>query len=164
MKFFFFLLVLFSLNAAAQVDSADRTITVQLPVKGVVLYGTYIAEVPSWKMRKIPDVLHPLIGTGTKPDSLVTVTVPANSLYSFINRILNERYGAIYPVAQSIFHNAPAITGYTGLFQQITVKANGNGSEKAAATWIRNRYLSYDSALQAFYNELYQKGVNWIKD
>lgn len=158
------LLVFSCLQSFAQIDSASLTLSVQLPVKGIVLYGAYVSEVPSWSERKTPDALLPLIGSGTKPDSLVNVTVKAGTLFTFIQKMLSERYGAIYTPAQSIFNNNPVITGYTGLFSQIVTKANGNTSEKAAATYVVNQYNAYTSALTSAYNDTYTRGVNWIRN
>lgn len=164
MKHILLSLLIFSLRASAQTDSASMSITVQLPVKAVIMYGYYISETPAWSERKTPDILKPLIGTGTKPDSLVNATVQAGPLFYFITRVISEKYESIRTIAQSIFNNSPAITGYTALFTQITGKANGNTSEKAAATYLINRYNAYTIALTSYYTEMYGRGLSFIQN
>jgi hypothetical protein len=164
MKYVFLFLLFVSLKSSAQVDSSNLTITVQLPVKAIVLYGNYISESVTWAERKTPDILLPVIGSGTKPDSLVTVVVKTGPLFMFISRVISERYASINTVALSIFNNSPAITGYTALFTQISAKAAGNTSEKAAATYLVNRYNSYTAVLSSAFTEMYNRGLAWIRN
>ncbi|RZL08920.1 MAG: hypothetical protein EOO89_22130, partial [Pedobacter sp.] len=122
-KAILFLSILFSLTVTAQVDQdslmntyKNNTLSIKVPVKAVVLYANYASETVSWERRKEPDYYKPLIGSATKPDSLVNITISATNLAEYVCRLTGERYGAINAVASSIFNNSPAITGYTALF------------------------------------------------
>lgn len=147
----------------AQIDSASQTITVQLPVKAIVLQSAFWSETPTWADRKAPDQMLTLIGSGTQPDSLVTVSIKASQLLSFVKRLASERYGMIGTTARSILNNVPSITGYTNLVSQITTKAT-SGTQQAAANYIKNGYTAYSAILSALYDEYYQKGLDWIRN
>lgn len=167
--------IFFSLSASAQLtdstaiaDSIQNShalenITVKLPVKAIVLYAYYFQENFTWDNRLAPDSYKSLIGTGTQPDSLVTVTVPAKNLSDFIDNVYGERYGAIKDYAGSVFNNSPAIIGYTALFTQITALANGFGSQKNAANYMIWRYNKYTGNLTKLINQYYSKGLYWIQ-
>jgi hypothetical protein len=168
--------ILFSLSASAQnQDSLQRVadsiqmshqnevITVTLPVKAVVLYAYYFQRNFDWSNRLAPDGYKGLVGTGTKPDSLVTVTVPAKNLSDFVDNVNGERYGAIFTYAQSVFNNTPAIAGYTALFTQVVNISNGNTSQKAAANYMIWRYNKYTGNLTNLINDYYTKGLYWIQ-
>lgn len=140
--------ILLSLNSFAQSDSllqtyAGNVITVTIPLKGVVLYANYESESFSWAKRKEPDGFKTLIGSGTKPDSLITVTITADQLATYVIRLMGERNGLISDMVNSLFHNTPTISGYTDLFTQVVTKANGNGSEKNAAQYVVWKYTKY---------------------
>lgn len=168
--------ILFSLSASAQLtdstaiaDSiqnshANEPITIKLPVKAVVLYAYYFSRNFSWDNRKAPDVYKGIVGSGTKPDSIVTVTVPAKDLSDYIDNIDGERYGAIKDYAESVFNNTPAIPGYTALFTQVVTIANGNSSQKAAANYLIWRYNKYTGNLMNLIADYYAKGLHWIRN
>jgi hypothetical protein len=167
--------ILFSLSANAQLTDSTaiadsiqmshqyEAVTVTLPVKAVVLYAYYFSQNFSWDNRKAPDSYKPLVGSGTKPDSLVTVTVAAKDLSDFVNNVYGERYGAIKDYALSVFNNSPAISGYTALFTQITTIANGNGTQKNAAGYMIWRYNKYTGNLSSLISDYYSKGLYWIQ-
>ena len=167
--------ILFSLSASAQLtdstaiaDSiqnshASEPITVKIPVKAIILYAYYFSQNFSWDNRKAPDDYKGLIGSGTKPDSLVTVTVAAKDLSDFVDNVHGERYGAIKDYAQSVFNNTPAISGYTALFTQVVTIASGNGTQKNAANYMVWRYNKYTGNLTNLIQQYYSKGLYWIQ-
>lgn len=168
-KVLFAILFFVSINATAQIDSLTQTyapnpITVTIPVKAVVMYASYLHDSPSWADRTAPDYFKTMIGSGNLPDSLVTVTMKAEQLAVFVLRLQAERFGAIDTVNHSIFNNSPAIPGYTALITQVVSKANGAGAQKNAAIYVRERYLNYRNTLYNLYGEMYQKGLNWIRN
>lgn len=174
-KIIFSISILFSLSASAQLTDStaiadsiqlshqNEPITVKLPVKAIVLHAYYFSQNFSWDKRDAPDGYKGLIGSGTKPDSLVTLTIPALTLSDFIDNVYGERYGAISAYAQSVFNNTPAISGYTALFTQIVSIANGNTSQKAAANYMIWRYNRYTGNLTNLINQYYSKGLYWIQ-
>lgn len=167
-QIFLSIAILFSLNSFAQTDSllqtyADKTITVKIPLKGVVLYANYAAEKMTWDNRNAPDGFKPLIGSGTKPDTLINVTITAGQLAEYIIRLTGERYGVIHEVVNSLFHNSPVIVGYTDLFTQVVTKANGNGTEKNAAQYVVWRYGKYSDTMDDLILQYWNKGLNWIQ-
>jgi hypothetical protein len=169
--FLFAAIIGFSLTVSAQEPIPDTltqfknsTISVQVPVKAVVLYAYYMSQYPSWENRKAPDYFLTIIGTGTKPDSLVNVTVTADNLAVFAMKLSAERYGTINTTARSIFNNSPAISGYTALFTQVANKANGNTGEKGAAQYVVAKYNAYSTSLTNHGLEMYQSGLDWIRN
>lgn len=152
------------LSAFSQIDSAAQTITVLLPVKAIKLHGYKLSSELNWTQRKAPDALLPLIGSGNNLDSVVTVVVKAGVLADFVRWLLWQPYGAGMVPIRSILSNVPSITGYTALTSQITTKANGNTSEKAAATYIIGRYNIYIAELTDAYNQALANGEAWIRN
>lgn len=163
-KILFASLLLLSIQSFAQIDSASQTITVLLPVKGIVLYGYKQSISADWSQRKAPDVLLPLIGSGNQPDSVVAVVTKAGILVDWLNWLQTQPYGAANAVIRSILSNSPAITGYTALTTQVVNKANGNSSEKLAATYVVNRYNFFQAYLTDQYNQAYVAGLAWIRN
>lgn len=167
--------ILFSLSASAQLtdstaiaDSiqnshANEPVTVKLPVKAIVLYAYYFSQNFKWENRLAPDSYKGLIGSGTKPDSLVTVTVAAKDLSDFVDNVNGERHGAIKDYAESVFNNTPAITGYTALFTQVVSIASGNTTQKNAANYMIWRYNRYTGNLTSLIQQYYSKGLYWIQ-
>lgn len=165
MKYVFIFLIFFSIQKGfAQIDSASQTVTVQFPVKGIVLYGFKLSVSSNWADRKAPDALLPLIGSGTQPDSVINVTVKAGTLSDFLGWLITQSYGAANAPVRSILSNSPAIAGYTALTSQIVAKANGNTAEKAAATYVVSRYNAYQQELTNQYNTAYAAGLAWIRN
>lgn len=166
-KILLIILVFISLNSFAQ-DSLmntykDNPITFKIPVKGVILYAYYFQQNFNWNNRLAPDSYKPIVGSGTQLDSVVTVTTTADQLSTFVINVIAERYGAIYNTAQSIFYNNPAITGYTGLFSQITTIANGSGSQKNAASYVVYKYNQYTQTMTDLTNNMMNTGLYWIQ-
>lgn len=162
-KLLFGLTFIISISSFAQTDSAKQTITVKLPVKAIVLYGTYLSQQPNWEDRKAPDQLQALVGSGTQLDSVVNVTVAAGKLATFVTQLMGDRYGALSAVNRSIFNNTPAITGYTALTTQINTIATGNTSQKAAAIYVINAYNAYTANLSTLYDQMIATGLAWIR-
>ncbi len=158
------LAIFLSTSAKAQTDTASQNITVLLPVKAVVFYSTFLSTQPSWADRKAPDYLITRIGSGTQPDSVVTVTLKAQQLLNYIIKLNSESYGVVGNLTRSIMTNYTTITGYTGLAAQITTKANGATVDKAPATWIKDRYNVYLQNMTDVYNQQYQAGIDFSRN
>jgi hypothetical protein len=88
----------------------------------------------------------------------------ARQLADYAIRLTSERYGAASTFNRSLFNNSPSIPGYTALFTQVTTKADGNGSEKNAAIYVREKYNAYVATMTALYNEWYSKGLEFIRN
>lgn len=150
MKRLFFLLLIASTTATAQ-NYQDSTITLQLTQR-TAWWITKALEL-QWDNRKLPDVLRAYVGSGTRPDSLFTVTLRAGLVRNGMELLLTRPLLLAIDDYRSIVLNQPAITGYTALATQINTKANGNSSEKQVATWLRDWYLDRVATFQGLYNE-----------
>ena len=169
------ILILFSFTAKAQVDStqykdsvlnsyANNLLPLKLPVKAIALYAYYFSRDFKWENRLAPDSYKALIGSGTKPDSLVNVVISAKNLTEFAQNLQGERYGAVYNYAKSIFENQPAIPGYTSLIGQILgLSATGTASQKNGAQYVITKYGAYSNNLTNMINQYYQQGIYWIQ-
>ena len=170
------ILILFSFTANAQLtdstaykDSvlnsyANNTLNLKLPVKAIALYAYYYSRNFSWENRKAPDAYKPLIGTGTKPDSLVNVTITAKDLTEFLNHLQGERHGAVAAYNNSIFNNIPAIAGYTSLVNQVvTISNTGTQNQKNGAQYVITKYGAYSTNLTNMINQYYTEGIFWIQ-
>ena len=169
------ILILFSFTAKAQVDStqykdsvlnsyANNLLPLKLPVKAIALYAYYFSRDFKWENRLAPDSYKALIGSGTKPDSLVNVVISAKNLTEFAQNLQGERYGAAYNYNRSIFENSPAITGYTSLIGQILgLSAAGTQAQKNGAQYVITKYGAYSTNLTNMINQYYQQGINWIQ-
>lgn len=167
--------ILFSLNVSAQTDStaykdsvlnsyANNQMPLVLPVKAISLYAYYYSRNFSWDNRLAPDAFKLLIGTGTKPDSLVHITLTAKQITDFAQNLQGERYGAVYNYARSIFENSPAISGYTPLITQLlTLGISGTQDQKNGFTYINTKYGAYSTNLTNLINQYYNQGVYWIQ-
>lgn len=172
--------ILFSINASAQL--ADSTaykdsvlnsyannlmpvkLPVKLPVKAIALYAYYFSRSFDWSNRLAPDSYKLLIGSGTKPDSLVNVSLTAKNITEFAQNLQGERYGAVYNYARSIFENSPAIPGYTALINQLLVLGiGGTPDQKNGFTYINTKYGAYSTNLANMINDYYTKGIYWIQ-
>jgi hypothetical protein len=170
------LLVLIAFNANAQSDSArvvdstmneysKKNIALTLPLKGIVLYAYYASEVITWDRRREPDAFKSLIGSGTKPDSLINVTVNGKLIADFVIRLMGERHGVIDGVIKGVLNNSPAIPGYTSLVNQVGAKlVNGTANEKKAAEYIIWRYNKHSTLLNSITNSYWQLGLDWINN
>lgn len=139
-------------------------ITIQLPLKAIIIFAYYVRETPTWVDRKLPDVLKTLIGSETNPDALFTITMDSSKLIFLVNKMQAERSSTIKLFHDSLMFNIPTIVGYTGLQDQVLAIAAGNGTEKAAAQEVVDKYVEYRTALEAMYTEMYNKGLEWIND
>lgn len=175
-KLILILSIFFSTTAFAQLDStgvvdstmneySKKNIALTLPLKGIVLYAYYAQETVSWDRRKEPDTFKPLIGSGTKPDSLINVTVNGRLIADFVIKMQGERHGVIDGVIKSVMNNQPAIPGYTALVTQVVNKqANGTADEKKAAEYIIWRYNKYTALMTSILNSYWARGLNWINN
>ena len=169
------ILILFSFTATAQVDStqykdsvlnsyANNLLPLKLPVKAIALYAYYFSRNFKWENRLAPDSYKALIGSGTKPDSLVNVTISAKNLTEFLNNLQGERHGAVAAYNNSIFNNIPSIPGYTSLVNQVVgIRNTGNQNQKNAAQYVIVKYTAYTDNLQSLINQYYQQGIYWIQ-
>lgn len=167
--------ILFSLQASAQTDStaykdsvfnsyASNQLPLVLPVKAIALYAYYYQLNFSWANRLSPDYYKPYIGSGTKPDSLVHITLTADQITNFAENLQGERYGAVYNYAQSIFSNNPVITGYTPLITQLLIfGSTGTQAQKNAFTYINTKYGAYSTNLTNLITQYYNAGIYWIQ-
>lgn len=167
-KIFLAIAILISINSFAQSDSLDQyannVLPLKLPVKAIALYAYYFSRDFDWSKRLAPDGYKPLIGSGTKPDSLVNVNITAQQLTQFAQNLQGERYGAVYNYARSIFENSPSISGYTSLITQIlTLAANGTQDQKNGANYVITKYSAYSNNLTDLINGYYQQGIYWIQ-
>lgn len=175
-KLILILSIFFSTTAFAQLDStgvvdstmneySKKNIALTLPLKGIVLYAYYAQETVSWDRRKEPDVFEPLIGSGTKPDSLIKVTVNGRLIADFLIKMQGERHGVIDGVIRSVLNNQPAIPRYTSLVNQVVNKqANGKADEKKAAEYIIWRYNKYTALMTSILNSYWSRGLDWIRN
>lgn len=166
-----FAAIIFSLNATAQVNEdsllnsyANNLLPLKLPVKAIALYAYYFSRDFKWENRLAPNSYKALIGSGTKPDSLVNVSITAKNLTEFAQNLQGERYGAAYNYNRSIFENSPAITGYTSLIGQILgLSAAGTQAQKNGAQYVITKYGAYSTNLTNMINQYYQQGIYWIQ-
>lgn len=175
-KILFLAAIIFSLTATAQTDSthykdsvlnsyANNLLPLKMPVKAIALYAYYFSRTFKWENRLAPDSYKALIGSGTKPDSLVNVQISAKNLTEFAQNLQGERYGAVYNYAKSIFENQPAIPGYTSLIGQILgLSATGTQDQKNGAQYVITKYGAYSGNLQSLINGYYEQGLKWIRN
>jgi hypothetical protein len=175
-KLFVLIAITFSLSASAQLadstaykDSvlnsyANNLMPLKLPVKAIALYAYYFSRDFKWANRLAPDAYKVLIGSGTKPDSLVNVSLTAKNITEFAQNLQGERYGAVYNYARSIFENTPAIPGYTSLITQLlTLGITGTPDQKNGFTYVNTKYGAYSTNLTDMINQYYTQGIYWIQ-
>ncbi len=171
------LLIFASFSATAQIDStqykdsvlnsyAGNKLALKLPVKAINLFAYYYSVNNSvWANRNAPNGYKSLVGSNTKPDSLVNVSVTAKDLTEFAQNLQGERYGAAYNYNRSIFENVPAITGYTALNTQVVNQRNsGTTEQKNAAEYVIAKYGAYTDNLTSLIDDYILKGKDWIKN
>lgn len=143
----------------------ENLITVQLPLKAIIMYAYYLSQDKQWEDRQVPDQLATLIGSETDPNALFTVTIKAKKLSFLLANMLQERNGVIRDFYRSVIQNLPVISGYTALQTQITTKAADNGDpQKDAAQWVLDAFVLYRDGLESLYTENYNRGLAWIND
>jgi hypothetical protein len=134
--------ILFSVSATAQ-GYADSLATFQLSQRAALVIGHYIKTLPAeaaWGNRNAPTTLKNYVGTGTRQDSLFTVTLKAIYITGMIDILLTASNEVIQADRLSIINNSPTIPGYTSLASQVVSKAAGNTSEKQVAQYILDYY------------------------
>lgn len=143
----------------------ENNITVQLPLKAIIMYAFYLSQQKLWEDRKAPDSLKTLIGSETDPDALFTITMKAGKLGFFLKRILVDLNGTIRDFHRSIIQNLPVISGYTGLYAQLVAKAANNGDpQKDTAQWVIDEYIAFSTTLTDQYTQNYNSGLDWINN
>ena len=144
---------------------ANNLMPLKIPVKAIGLFANYFKQNNAvWENRLKPDFFKPYIGSGTKPDSLVNISLTAKEITEFAQNLQGERYGAVYNYARSIFENSPAITGYTPLITQLfTLGISGTADQKNGFTYINVKYGAYSTNLTNLINQYYNQGIDWIK-
>lgn len=146
--------ILFSINASAQQNPQDSTISVQLT--------QYFAQVLSYTLPSdyihsgVVDAVRLYAGSGAKPDSLFTVTAKAKFIWPAIDYIMSSpsvighTLFSKYILNQKVGAAGAAISGYTALRTQIINKATAG---EAGALWLREQYLQREAALIALEGE-----------
>ena len=147
-------------KASAQ-NYADSNITVQLTQRSAYWIGQYIQTSFNWKDRLAPDVLRPYVGSGTKPDSIFTVSMRASYLTGLLERLLSVPTAVAYEDYNAIIYNQPAVVGYVALANQVVIKANGNTSEKQVSQWVVDYYNRRMGDYGKLYTEQKNNVIKW---
>jgi hypothetical protein len=146
------LFLLFISNAAIAQDEQpqwqDSTITIQATQR-LAWWAANSIDL-SWDNRKAPDAFRLAVGSGTRPDSVFTVTIRAGLLQRTLENLLTKPLLLVYNDYRSIILNQPSIPGYTRLDTQIITQANQG---RGAAIWLRDWYNSRVSQFTAAYDE-----------
>jgi hypothetical protein len=100
--------------------------------------------------RKLPDVLTRFVGSGTRPDSIFTVTLRAGLIRDGLELILTRPLLLAYNDYRSIMLGQPTISGYTRLDTQIINQANQG---RGAAIWLRDWFVERTANFNSLYNE-----------
>ena len=150
-----------SLGEASAQNYADSNITVQLTQRSSYWIGQYIQTSFNWKDRLAPDVLRPYVGSGTRPDSVFTVTMRASYLTGLLERLLSAPTAVAYADYNSIIFNQPAVVGYVALANQVVIKANGNTSEKQVSQWVVDYYNKRIGEYDRLYTEQKNNVIRW---
>jgi hypothetical protein len=130
----------------------DSTITIQATQR--LAWWAANSIVLDWTNRKAPDDFRLAVGSGTRPDSVFTVTIKAGLLQRTLENLLTRPLLLVYDDYRAIVLGRQAnnnlIPGYTRLDTQISAQANaGNG----AAIWLRDWYTERLGQFQNAYNE-----------
>ena len=102
------------------------------------------------------DAVRTYAGSGTRPDSLFTVTAKAKFIWPAIDYIMSSpsvvgyTLFAKYILNQRVGAAGAAISGYTALRTQILNKATAG---EAGALWLKEQYLQREAALIALEGE-----------
>lgn len=141
------IILAFSLSAQAQTWQ-DSTITITATQR-LAWWVANSLEL-TWETRKAPDALRTAVGSGTRPDSVFTVTLRAGLLQRAMENLLTRPLLLAIADYRSIFLNQPSVTGYTALATQITNQANQG---RGAAIWLRDWYTGRVADYDRLYNE-----------
>ncbi len=153
------LLVSFSINASAQVDSSDLQIPIRLSLK--VKYWALIGAYPlSMRDSRFADTLRKCIGSGTALDSVSAGTIRAGRFLQFFQQLTAESSGATYKLLNDLLTSTQAQDGWSGLLQQLNSQiANGTQQQKAIAQWLKSKAQQMLSEKGAVSDNLIQAGI-----
>ncbi len=160
MKHLIFLLLLSSTLHAQNYE--DSLITLQYKQRTAWWVATAIKNGGQvWENRNMPATLKPFTGSGTRPDSMFTVTIQAKFLRGGLELLLTQPLLLAIDDYNSIIKGLPFVTGYTSLETQIVNMANGNGPQKQTAIWLRDWYIERVKNFTDLYNEQKAAIINW---
>ena len=162
MKYIFALFAFITFSAHSQ-NYADSNITVQLSQRSAYWIATNVRNNFSFEVRKMPEILAPFVGSGTKPDSLFTVTLQAKYIKGLVEILFSAPTATAIDDYNSILFNTPTVVGYTALANQVVGIAGGNSSQKLTAQWIVDFYNSRKSDFNNLRSSYIQSIVNWTK-
>ena len=162
MKYILIIFAFITFSAAAQ-NYADSNITVQLSQRSAYWIATHVKNNFNFDVRKMPEILAPYVGSGTRPDSLFNVTLQAKYIKGLIEILFSSPTATAIDDYNSIIFNTPVVPGYTALATQVVSVAAGNGSQKLTAQWIVDFYNNRKSEFNNLRNSYIQSIVNWTK-
>lgn len=164
MKYIFILIVFLTSGIRSQAQNyADSNITLQLSQRSAYWISTHVRNNFSFDVRKMPEILAPYVGSGTKPDSLFTVTLQAKYIKGLVEILFAAPTATAIDDYNSILFNTPAVVGYTALANQVVGIAGGNGSQKLTAQWIVDFYNSRKNDFNNLRADYIKNIVNWTK-
>jgi hypothetical protein len=149
MKYILILFVFISSAASAQ-NYSDSLIT----IKGTQRLAWWITKgiQINAETRKLPDALKNFVGSGTRPDSVFTVTLKAGLIRDGMELLLTRPLLLSLTDYNSIILGVPAVTGYTPLGSQLTTISN-NGAQRNTAKWLLDWYNERVANFSALYTE-----------
>lgn len=162
MKYLLIVFAFISFSASAQ-NYADSNITVQLSQRSAYWISTHVRNNFTFDVRKMPEILSPYVGSGTKPDSLFNVTLQAKYIKGLIEILFASPTATEIDDYNSILFNIPVVPGYTALSNQVVAISNGNGSQKLTAKWIVDFYNSRKTDFNNLRADYIKNIVNWTK-
>jgi hypothetical protein len=162
MKYIFVLFACITFSAHAQ-NFADSNITVQLSQRSAYWISTHVLNNFTFDVRKMPEILAPYVGSGTKPDSLFTVTLEAKYVTGLIELLFSSATAVAIDDYNSIIYNTPTVPGYTALATQVVTKA-ASGNQRATAQYIVDYFNRRKADFNAVRAEYINKIVNWAKE
>jgi hypothetical protein len=155
MKKIIFVLFAFIGFAASAQNYADSLIT----IKGTQRLAWWITKSIQLNAdtRKLPDVLKNFVGSGTRPDSVYTVTLKAGLLRDGMELLFSRPLLLSLPDYNSLILGQPAVSGFSNLGTQLTAIAN-NGAQRNTAQWL----LSWYNGRVNDYSNLYTEEKNAV--
>lgn len=162
MKYLLIIFSFLSFSASAQ-NYADSNITVQLSQRSAYWIATHVRNNFSFDVRKMPEILAPYVGSGTRPDSLFSVTLEAKYITGLVELLFSSATAVAIDDYNSIIYNTPTVPGYTALATQVVTKA-ASGNQRATAQYIVDYFNRRKADFNAVRAEYVNKIVNWTKE
>lgn len=162
MKYLIIIFAFITTSASAQ-NYADSNISVQLTQRSAYWIATYVRNTFSLEYRKMPEILAPYVGSGTKPDSLFNVTLQAKYIKGLLELLFSSPTATAIDDYNSILFNTPTVPGYTALANQVVGIASGNGSQKLTAQYIVDFYNKRKEDFTDLRAGYIQSIINWTK-